>query len=362
MFDQTAWGWLPSLYLLLGGLAGGLAFVSSIVRLCNGGMKSEACGLHSLGPFPATSSCIAFVALAMGLACLISELDNPDQALVMHLSFSNPGSWMAYGAWALAAGCVVFVANVVLATPRARAGVLALFPRMGSRSIIIAGNTVIAAAGIIGLAIAAYTGILLWSARSIPMWDTALLPILFTLSSCSMGAEVAALLLCWSGGATKGTRQKTSLWPTAAAYRTVSISAMAIALLEAGVLAAYVIGRASASPLGAEMTHSLIEGELAPWFWVGIVVLGIAAPLVCEAIAVRSPQGAETGNPNLRNALSAAQPGARAAKNMIQPIAAIVAAVCSIAGSFALRCVVVAVGTHEPLTAAQLVAASLGLL
>lgn len=361
MFDQTAWGWLSSLYLLLGGLAGGLALVSSIVRLCNGGMESETRGPRSLGSFPAASSCTALAALAMGLACLVFELDNPDQALALHPSFSNADSWMTYGAWTLVAGCVVFVANAVLATPRARAGLLALFPHAGNRTVVIAGNAAMAAAAIVGLAIAAYTGMLLRSAGSIPMWDTPLLPVLFTLSSCSMGAEVSALLLCWGDGAVRGTRQKTSLQPAAAAYRAVSIGAMAVALLETGILTAYVIGRASASPLGAEMARSLVEGELAPWFWVGVVALGIAVPLVCEAIAVCPPQGAETGGPNFHGALSAAQPGARAAKAMARPIAAIVAAACSVAGSFALRCIVIAVGVHEPLTAAQLVAASLGL-
>lgn len=361
MFDQTAWGWLPSLYLLLGGLAGGLTLVSSIVRLCSGGMSNETCGPRSLGSFPATSSCIALAALAVGLACLVSELDNPDQALAMHLSFSNAGSWMTYGAWTLVAGCVVFAANAVLATPRTRAALLALFPHVGSRTIVIAGNAAMAAAGIVGLAIAAYTGMLLRSAGSIPMWDTPLLPVLFTLSSCSMGAEVAALLLCWGGEAAKGTRQKTSLQSAVTAYRAVSIGAMAIALLEAGVLMAYMVGRTSASPLGADMTRSLVEGELAPWFWVGAVALGIVVPLACEAVATCSPQGTGMGGPSLRGALSAAQPGTRAAKTVARPIAAIVAAACSVVGSFALRCIVVTVGVHEPLTAAQLVAASLGI-
>ena len=176
-----------------------------------------------------------------------------------------------------------------------------------------------------------------------------------------MGAEVSALLLCWGDGAVRGTRQKTSPRSNAAAYRAVSIGAIAIALLETGTLTAYVIGRASASPLGAEMARSLVEGELAPWFWVGAVALGIVVPLVCEAIAACPPQGAETGGPSFHGALSAAQPGARVAKAMARPIAAIVAAACSVAGSFALRCIVIAVGVHEPLTAVQLVAASLGL-
>lgn len=198
MFDQTAWGWLSSLYLLLGGLAGGLALVSSIVRLYNGGMSNETGGPRSLGPFPATSSCIALAALAMGLACLVFELDNPDQALALHLSFSNAGSWMTYGAWTLVAGCVVFVANAVLATPRARAGLLALFPHAGSRTVVIAGNAAMTAAAIVGLAIAAYTGMLLRSAGSIPMWETPCSP---SYSPCRPAPWEQRFPHCYSVGA-----------------------------------------------------------------------------------------------------------------------------------------------------------------
>jgi len=96
---QTMWGWEPAIYLFLGGLAGGTFFISALVRLAT---KDRFQRLSVVAPW------VSFAALAVGLFCLVIEVEKPLQAMMMWRSFVNFSSWMTIGAWLLFASIAVF--------------------------------------------------------------------------------------------------------------------------------------------------------------------------------------------------------------------------------------------------------------
>ncbi|MBM6998753.1 polysulfide reductase NrfD [bacterium] len=355
MFGQSAWGWLPSLYLLLGGFAGGIALVSAAVRLACGGMRAEVDGSCALGSFPAVVSRLSLVLLLIGLTCLLLDVDNPDRALVLWDSFSNRNSWMAIGAWVLAVGCVVFAINLIFAVPKLRDALGEMLPQ-GGRGMMVVGNVVILISGIIGLVIATYTGVLLFAAESIPMWRTLTLPMLFLLSSCSMGVEVSMAILSF-GTAFEGLR----IASAHTLMTEIAVAGVLLGLGESGAMIMYVIGRSGAGTFCAQEIAKMLTGTLAPWFWGGAVVLGILVPFVCEMVLMTALRRDAHRAMSLRNALGRAQSGTMIVRSLFEGVLPMIAAVSSVVGSFALRCVVIAVGVHEPVAIARLVTASLGI-
>lgn len=96
------------------------------------------------------------------------------------------------------------------------------------------------AGGIMALCVAAYTGALLGVCQTYPLWNNALLPVLFTVSALSAGA--ASVLL----------------------------------------VASLCFITAFDSTAGFESVMSLVAGEWAVWFWLGLVFVGLILPTVLE--------------------------------------------------------------------------------
>lgn len=61
---------------------------------------------------------VSFAALAVGLFCLVIEVEKPLQAMMMWRSFVNFSSWMTIGAWLLFASIAVFFLSAFFSTPR----------------------------------------------------------------------------------------------------------------------------------------------------------------------------------------------------------------------------------------------------
>ncbi len=120
-------------------------------------------------------------------------------------------------------------------------------------------------AGIMALATATYTGFVLNSVKAVPFWNSPLLPIMFVLCGLLGGFGVSVIISHMGGGIDLHTAETGSRW-------LLIINALKIILY---------LWRASKR----EMTGKIsvlqhIRGELAPFFWIGIVLLGIIIPLV----------------------------------------------------------------------------------
>lgn len=299
MTIQTMWGWEPAIYLFLGGLAGGTFFISALVRLAT---KDRFQRLSVVAPW------VSFAALAVGLFCLVIEVEKPLQAMMMWRSFVNFSSWMTIGAWLLFASIAVFFLSAFFSTPRL---VKALKVKEGVAAKVSQVTMVLGA--VLGLGVAAYTGVLLMAAGSVPLWNTPLIPVLFTVSALDAGAVV--VLACLLGEKAEGAD---------AMYRKVSLASIALIVGEALVLTALLMSHLSGSVSQAIAASTLVSGDLSLQFWLIVVIVGLAIPLVLDLLTTT-----------------------KAVKNKdARRVAHIAVIVLVLVGGLALRYVILAAGIH----------------
>lgn len=311
---QTVWGLLPAAYLFLGGLAGGTFLVGAVARLVRARGGWDAQNPTMLDGLVAWTS---LGALAVGLALLVGDLDNPERALALTESFSNPRSVMAWGAWLLVAAMVVFGLNAVVCTPRLRAIAGEMWGSFRSFSQVISW-ALTALGAVLGLLVALYTGVLLMVARGVALWSSPLVPTLFTLSALGVGAVLVRAFL------EIGYLRREA--PDGALDRGLSVASLLLTACEACVLAVFVGCLLAGSPTSVAAVRVLLEGEGALGFWTCVVGAGLVVPIACDAVC------------------AAARPYGTVAR-----VSGVLGALGVLVGSFALRYLVLEAGVHAAL-------------
>lgn len=259
---QTQWGWQIALYLFLGGLGAGTLLVAGIVNIKRGeAMKKPV----RFGAWAGT------LCLIVGVLLLVTEVSMPLRALLLWQSFSHLGSWMAIGAWLLVVGI-------------AGAGIWAL--TLSIKAFAKAARPLSFVAIVLGVCIAAYTGILLCVLEAHPLWNTLLLPLLFTVSAIDTGV---ALLVLFAGVRMKGVEEAKPV------LAVLERSTLVLVAAEAVVLVAMLVLVGTGSDVGALSVGLLVSGQLAPWFWVAFVLLGLVVPLVITLAVPRMADGKGAG-------------------------------------------------------------------
>ncbi len=306
---QTTWGWLPAIYLFLGGLGAGAFLTVSILRLAKPGRfkKTVTGGVWT-----------AVVALAIGLLALVSEVAKPFQAMILFKSFVNGSSWMAVGAWLLFATIIVFALSALFTTDKIADWLGSVVKPLGRARDGI--NKALAIIGIpCALAVAAYTGVLLSAAPAIPLWGSWLLPVLFTVSALDTGVAAVAIFatVLEKDEGVHGVR-------TALEWAVVCL-----VVLEAIVLAAFVLTMQGAGSNEAVSVGLLTNGVLSVQFWLLVVVVGLGVPLVAALVQV---------------VVSRRKGGGK-----IAPAVPVGGATCALVGGFTLRFLVLSAGLHAAL-------------
>lgn len=245
------------IYLFLAG-AGCGTFVAAVFLSWRA--RSSAALKRSLG-------CVALPALvascgmvAVGATCLMLDLGRPELALDV---LANPlGSVLSAGAWAL----VAFVAAAA-ALVACNLGAL----RLG-RGAATAVKAFGCAAAVV---VMVYSGLFLSTIWTLPFLASPLVPALFVCSSlsCGGGALLALPVLCDAD-------------PRPLFAEIARVDAVLLAL-EALALAA-LVALAANDPLSSAAAARLLAGDLAPAFWGGLALAGIAAPFALET-ALRAP-------------------------------------------------------------------------
>lgn len=316
---QTTWSWLPAIYLFLGGLSAGAFLTVSILRLARPGCY---------GKVVMRGSWVAVVALAVGLLALISEVEKPFAAVNLIASFSNFGSVMAIGAWLLLVAFVVFVLGAVFSTDKLVAALGKPFEKAQEKA-----GKVLACIGVpVSIAVAVYTGILLGAAPAIPLWGTWLLPVLFTVSAFDTGVAAVAIAVALEKGDEAHKLQ-------------VLLEKLTVVLvvLEMVVLAAFVLTMQGGSADEARSIGVLTGGALAPQFWLLVVAVGLAVPLLAALTQiVAASKGKEDQS--------------------IAAVAPLAGAACALVGGFTLRFVVLAAGLHAAVVGPDALQAAAGIL
>lgn len=322
-------------YLFLGGAGAGACLVASCLTL---GVPGDVVERRPDGPYrPLLSSSFGLAALllALGIVFLVVDLGRFDRLL--HLVLYPALTHIAIGSYAL---LTTFACAVVLAL---RWGGMIFFRRVW----IVRG---LCAAGIGSSAVAMlYTGLLLGGLGSVALWSGPWLPALFACSSASCGIALVVLGAVFSGAAGEFTVVLRRLLVCDAAIIAIEVACAAglalaafagvpgkeaLALLasvsadpsivEGGQAAALLAARGmnateQAGALGAAM---LLAGEYAWAFWIVFAGAGIVVPFAVDVALAR----------------------ARESSRAVALRAASVAALCVLAGGFALRFCLVEAG------------------
>lgn len=253
--------WEPpiALYLFLGGLAGGILFISAIFN------SFVLPGYAELFAFPVL---VSLVCVAIGCVFLVVDLGQPG---VFWRVWTTAKSIIKWGATFLVIAAVFallfFLAFIGDAWP--------VFAGL-SNALKPAADAFLLIAGFFGLCIMMYTGIMLSTLKAHAFWATPALPVLFTISAISTGC--AAIVLSIGG------------WPMTVSLEALFVSEVMLEILhvidivlvitELVVLLTMVFSFLGAGNVTAKAAaRRWVRGSYAGLFWVGMVGLGLVVPL-----------------------------------------------------------------------------------
>lgn len=244
MSFEPIWGAVIAWYLFLAGLGGG-AFVTSAFL---GWRHPEAVNMRRAGHL------IAPVVVIVGLCLLMLDaeggLHNP---LRFALLLTNFGSVMTWGVVFLGGFTVISLVVVVLDFLKKRVPVW-----LDVVGVVFA------------VCVAVYTGALLGVCKTFPLWNNALLPVLFLVSAVSSGA--ASVLLV-------------AVVRNADEFNRVGVLKkfhFCLPIIELVLVASLMFITSFNSVAGWNSVMSLLVGDYAPLFWIGLVAIGLVLPTVLE--------------------------------------------------------------------------------
>lgn len=260
---------LTTCYLFLGGSGAGACVVLSVLELIAGRNSYEYRYRHKCAElagrmpllipreFSARAWPLSLGVLAVGILCLVVDVGRPERLLAF---FTNPTfSPLSLGAWTLA--LVLLVVIVFTA--------LSLFDGLNVPPIAVIVLSVLGVA--FGLLACVYTGILLETLVSVVAYQVVLLPLLFLISSLSCGIALLFVALAFTE----------TRFPYIDALDILARIDSILIALEALVVIAYGIWMVF-TPQAMLAFESLTTGQLSPIFWGGLVIVGLAIPLILE--------------------------------------------------------------------------------
>jgi Fe-S-cluster-containing dehydrogenase component/formate-dependent nitrite reductase membrane component NrfD len=246
----TPWGWRVSSYLWTKAIASGALGVGAPLAL-----------LATPGePFGVTASAIACVFTLLTVVLLVSDLKRPERFWFI-LFKPNFRSWLVWGAYILIVfGALAFLWGV------------AAFVGLGAAAAPIAVGGVV-----FGAAAAGYSGFLFGQAEGRDFWQSPLLPIHLVVQALFAGAAILVLAAAAFGNG------DAARVPTLILLGGIAVHAVFVA-------AELVMPHANNDVRLA--ARAMTSGRDARLFWVGAVLVGIAAPAVLIAGAVAVPAAA----------------------------------------------------------------------
>ena len=165
-------------------------------------------------------------------------------------------------------------------------------------------------AGMAALAVTVYTGFVLNTVKAVPFWNSTLLPLLFVLCGILGGFGLSVIIGLNGGNVDIAAAETGSRW---------------LLIANALLIVVYLWAAANRETTGKKSVVEQMRGNLAPVFWIGIVVLGIVIPL---AIAFSSYLVGE-----------------------VSSVLLVTGVACEVIGGLALRYCVLKAGAYKPLVA-----------
>lgn len=249
------WDAIIATYLFLAGLGAGAFVVGTLTNWA----KTPAPTMKKI------AFIVAPVSVAVGTLMLVIDAH---AGLMNPLRFfglvTNLGSVMAWGVIILSAFLIVSIVDAVIL----------LVKKSSPKALDIVG-------AVLAVCVAAYTGVLLGDAGiAFPLWNMAILPILFIVSAASTGLAVTVLITRFAAA------DEVSALPwLGKAGLVLPVLELALVIV---LLAVTGTAGGSAAAAAAASVGNLISGSYAVAFWLGLVVIGLAAPFVLEFMSHRA--------------------------------------------------------------------------
>ncbi|MCI8425250.1 MAG: polysulfide reductase NrfD [Adlercreutzia sp.] len=206
---------------------------------------------------------LAGLLCGLGALFLLADLGKPER--MISLFFNPHPTAITVGAYAL----VVFVVAVALQFFARYLTTMAVPRRVDA----LLG----AVAAVAACVIMVYAGLLLAFMPGIDLWASPWLPILFVVSALSSGCALLMML---------DTLTLRSLGELRA---TLSMADRLLIAVEAVFLTVLLVTVGAMSDDGARAVWSLVGGEYAWAFWLGLVVVGLLVPFALESVEPRLP-------------------------------------------------------------------------
>ena len=265
-YPHHYWEYPIAIYLFLGGLGGGMLFLSwiMITFVFPGAALTQAFMLPNF---------IALIAIAIGLFFLVFELGQPPVFYFVYTTATSIIKWGAVLLTIAAFGALFWLlGNWSSETPVL--GFLSVFNFLDGLEGIWLG-----AAGLSGFGIMVYTGVMLSTLKAHSFWATPALPVLFTVSALSTAcAGIMLSLNGWPGVATMD-----SLVAGHAVHEILHICDIILVFAEITILLIMILSFLGAgNRTQARVATRWVKGSYAPIFWIGMIGLGLVVPLICN--------------------------------------------------------------------------------
>ena len=265
------WDSLIAGYLFLAGLGAGAFILGALASLT------------SKDADPAKLKLTAFIvgpaAVAIGTLLLVVDAKAGfADPMRFFLLVSNLQSVMSWGVVIL---CLFLVASVIDL-------VILIVKKTTPKALDIIG-------AVLAICVATYTGVLLGDAGlAFPLWNIVVLPVLFVVSALSTGFAIVTFVTHLVAE------------PELSAVQFLGKTELALPAIEAVLIVVLLAITATASgsqaAAGAASVAALTTGAYAPAFWIGLVVIGLAAPFILELLAKkkRRPATSEADGESIR--------------------------------------------------------------
>lgn len=277
-YDAIYWPWPIAVYLFLAGLSAGCTIVSLLVKW----NKHENNTSSIWDSMVKAGAIIAPIAIIVGLLLLIVDLGKPLSFYWLLISY-NFGSVMSIGVLFLLVytPLSVLFAFIIFEDSIEKSSFLSIFsfiPRI-IRSFAGISKLVEYVLLILAICVGMYTGFLLSAIGKIPLWNTPILPILFLVSGFSSG--IAANILIGMVFF-KGSLNKDSI-------KYLLVLDLRAILFELPLLFILFIGmNFEGGQSAVAASQALSDGYFAKLFWIGVVGVGLVAPIVIAATALKN--------------------------------------------------------------------------
>lgn len=280
---QTAWGWLPAIYLFLGGLGAGAFLVAAVFELSNKRYQFDFCPVTLVG------ATVPGPVVALGTVLLIFDLGaGLREPWRISFMLTHVTSVMTWGVWILSLFIPISFLYGFLELmdvyPQTWKRITERIPRLNRLPLRKAKRAVAVVGAVLAVATAIYTGVLISAVGpAIPFWSTPILPfvpipmmpILFLVSAISTGIGLTVDLVATISIKHPETRIRR--------LPMIHLAAIGLETLLLGLLliTAFFQGGSAATSAVAIVSgvHSII-------FWVLIVIPGFVFPFVVHAYAM----------------------------------------------------------------------------